>query len=180
MDALGNEGVAKYINDHFTATYLKVGTFEIVGGTKVGGNVASYFCTPDGSVLHAVAGKVGAKELLSEARWADELRKTAVTRATDLASGKIDGGKFRLVVQRAHFERYKDEAPSEGGGFGLGGGFRPLAAKLSATMPTTGSKTFKVHWLLTTKSMPKWEEAYPIVWRGILREQMSALPVAAR
>ena len=37
---------------------------------KNGGNVASYFCTPDGRVIHAVTGPVPAEELLAAARWA--------------------------------------------------------------------------------------------------------------
>jgi hypothetical protein len=37
---------------------------------KNGGNVASYFCTPDGRVIHAVTGPVPAGELLAAARWA--------------------------------------------------------------------------------------------------------------
>lgn len=37
---------------------------------RQGGNVASYFCTPDGRVIHVVAGPVNATHLLKEARWA--------------------------------------------------------------------------------------------------------------
>ena len=37
---------------------------------KNGGNIASYFCTPDGRVIHAVTGPVPAQELLAAARWA--------------------------------------------------------------------------------------------------------------
>ena len=37
---------------------------------KNGGNVASYFCTPDGRVIHAVTGPVPGDELLAAARWA--------------------------------------------------------------------------------------------------------------
>ncbi len=39
---------------------------------KNGGNVASYFCTPDGRVINAVLGPVTATELLDEARFAIE------------------------------------------------------------------------------------------------------------
>ncbi|MFQ5731712.1 MAG: hypothetical protein ACE5KM_07140 [Planctomycetaceae bacterium] len=37
---------------------------------KNGGNVASYFCTPDARVIHAVGKPVSGKRLLKEARWA--------------------------------------------------------------------------------------------------------------
>jgi hypothetical protein len=46
------------------------GTFQIINGQKVGGNVASYFCVWDGGVLHAVPGQVNAQKLLEEAHWA--------------------------------------------------------------------------------------------------------------
>jgi hypothetical protein len=46
-----------------------VGTFRIVNGQKQGGNVASYFCTPDGRVLHLIAGPVDGDTLIREARW---------------------------------------------------------------------------------------------------------------
>ena len=37
---------------------------------KNGGNVVSYFCTPEGRLIHAVGGPVDANRLLEEARWA--------------------------------------------------------------------------------------------------------------
>ena len=67
MNALADEKVAEYVNEHCIATYLKVGTFQVVNGQKVGGNVASYFCVNDGAVVHAVAGPVDAQVFLSEA-----------------------------------------------------------------------------------------------------------------
>ncbi len=56
------------------AAHQQVGSFEVVNRAGVlvknGGNVASYFCTPDGRVIHAVIGPVPAEELLAAARWA--------------------------------------------------------------------------------------------------------------
>ncbi len=58
------------------AAHQQVGSFEVVNTfgvlRKNGGNVASYFCTPDGRVVHAVTGPVPANELLDAARWAVE------------------------------------------------------------------------------------------------------------
>ena len=64
MNALANEEVGKYFNENFVSSYQKVATFKIVDGQKQGGNVASYFCAPDGRVLHVVAGPVDAATLL--------------------------------------------------------------------------------------------------------------------
>ncbi|MGH7226279.1 MAG: hypothetical protein ACRELF_23940, partial [Gemmataceae bacterium] len=78
MNALSNAEASKYLNDNFVATYQKVGTFTITnGGQKQGGNVASYFCTPEGRVLHVLAGPVKAGVLLREARWVVETAKLA-------------------------------------------------------------------------------------------------------
>jgi len=68
--------VAAYFGEHFVAAHQQVGSFEVVnkGGTlqKNGGNVASYFCTPDGRVIEAVSGPVSGAKLLKEAQWAVE------------------------------------------------------------------------------------------------------------
>ena len=54
MGALANDQVGDYLNRHFVSSFLKVGTFALVNGQKQGGNVATYFCLPDGRVLHAL------------------------------------------------------------------------------------------------------------------------------
>jgi hypothetical protein len=66
--------VAAYFQKHFVAAYQQVGSFEVVDQhgklQRNGGNVASYFCTPEGRVIHAATGPIGADELLEYARWA--------------------------------------------------------------------------------------------------------------
>jgi hypothetical protein len=56
------------------AAHQQVGEFQVVDQhgqlVKNGGNVATYFCTPDGRVVHATLGPVSPEELLAEARWA--------------------------------------------------------------------------------------------------------------
>lgn len=51
-----------------------MGSFEVIDEfgklQRNGGNVASYFCTPEGRVVHAVTGPIKAEELLEEAKWA--------------------------------------------------------------------------------------------------------------
>jgi len=63
VNALANAEVGRFLNEHFVSSFQKVATFKIVGGQKQGGNVASYFCAPDGRVLHAIAGPVDAATL---------------------------------------------------------------------------------------------------------------------
>ena len=64
MNALANPEVGAFLNKHFVSSFQKVATFQIVNGQKQGGNVASYFCAPDGRVLHCVAGPVDAGTML--------------------------------------------------------------------------------------------------------------------
>jgi hypothetical protein len=103
VNALANPEVGKYINEYFCSSFQKVATFKIVGAQKQGGNVASYFCAPDGRVLHVVAGPVDANTLLNEAKWVVETTKKA------MADSKGNGGHFKAYFRRAHAERLKNE-----------------------------------------------------------------------
>jgi hypothetical protein len=103
VNALNNPEVGKYLNEHFVSGFQKVGTFKIVGQQKQGGNVASYFCAPDGRVLHCVAGPVDAATLIREAKWVVETTKKAI----DVSKG--DGTKFKAHFRTAHAERLKNE-----------------------------------------------------------------------
>jgi hypothetical protein len=170
VNALADAKVAEYVREHLVATYLKVGTFRIVNGQKQGGNVASYFCHPDGAVLHAVAGPVNADVLLREARWALETRKSAVTLSTNLATGDLEPEKYREQVRKAHRERFRAETQ--------------LGAKanraLPFALPRADARPAQVHWVLATNPLAALEDVYPVVWQQILGEQLSGLPVARK
>jgi hypothetical protein len=104
VNALADPDVGNYLNEYFVSSFQKVATFRIVaGGQKQGGNVASYFCAPDGRVLHVVAGPVDAATLLREARWVVETTKAA------MAESKGDGIAFKTYFRKAHAERLRRE-----------------------------------------------------------------------
>jgi hypothetical protein len=103
VNALASSEVGKYLNQHFVSSFQKVATFRIVGGAKQGGNVAAYFCAPDGRVLHVVAGPVDAATLLNEAKWVVNTSKQLIK---DSAG---DGGKFKSLLRTAHSERLRRE-----------------------------------------------------------------------
>src|SRR5262249_49508139 len=91
-----------YLNEHFVSSFQKVGTFRIVNEQKQGGNVAVYFCTPGGRVLHAVAGPVPPATLLKEARW--------VITTWDLGLLECKGAgrsRFRSFIAEAHSARMR-------------------------------------------------------------------------
>jgi hypothetical protein len=103
VNALANPDVGKYLNEYFVSSFQKVATFKIVGGQKQGGNVASYFCAPDGRVLHVVAGPVDAATMLREAKWVVETTQKAMKEA------KNDGAKFKAYFRKAHADRLRAE-----------------------------------------------------------------------
>jgi len=169
VNALSDHRVAEFFNETFVCTYLKVGAFQIINGQKVGGNVASYFCLAEGSVLHAIAGQVDATTLLHEARWAVETRKSAKTFGTILGTDKVDMRKYYERVHKAHSERYHTEHKGWWGG--------DNEHTIPATMPKLATKRAQTHWLLARHTLAKLDTIYPTVWRQILNEQLSALPV---
>jgi hypothetical protein len=103
VGALNSPEVGKYLNEYFCSSFQKVGTFKIVGNQKQGGNVASYFCAPDGRVLHSVAGPVDAGTMVREAKWVVETTKKA------MEESKGNGGSFKAYFRKAHAERLKNE-----------------------------------------------------------------------
>ena len=103
MGALNNDEVGKFVNEYFVSSYQKVATFKIVNGNKQGGNVAAYFCAPDGRVLHCVAGPVNADTFLKEAKWVVETAKTCIKES------KGNGAKFKEMLRKAHAEKLKSE-----------------------------------------------------------------------
>jgi hypothetical protein len=103
VNALANPEVGKYLNEYYVSAFQKVATFKIVGNQKQGGNVAAYFCAPDGRVLHCVAGPVNANVMLNEARWVVETTKKA------MEVSKGDGARFKATFRKAHADRLRDE-----------------------------------------------------------------------
>jgi hypothetical protein len=108
VGALNNPEVGKYVNEFFVSSYQKVATFKIVNGQKQGGNVAAYFCAPDGRVLHCVAGPVDAQTFLREAKWTVETARAAIKDSTG-KDGKVNGAKFKELFRKAHAEKLRQE-----------------------------------------------------------------------
>jgi hypothetical protein len=162
VNALANKEVGNYLNGQFVASYQKVGTFKIVNGAKQGGNVASYFCTPDGRVLDVIAGPVDAATFLREARWAVETYKLAVL------DSQGDEGRLRAFFRQAHADRLRQES-----------GLDVTAASNPQRQPDL-SLQGRVHLLLTAAPCVPIQQAYRLVFERILGEQVSTAPVEVR
>jgi hypothetical protein len=103
VNALNNPEVGKLVNEHFVCSFQRVGTFRIVGKQKQGGNVATYFCAPDGRVLHSIAGPVNAQQMLAETRWVVDTAIKAMKEA------KKDGARFKAIFRTAHAEKLRHD-----------------------------------------------------------------------
>jgi hypothetical protein len=176
---LSDDAVGRFVADNFEATHQKVGTFRVVNGAKQGGNVASYFCLSDGTVIHAVAGPLDARQYLQELRWAVELRK--------LAAGEAGGDvvKYRTVLRKGHLERLAAEPGLRLPAHTLPvliAGVRPVPSANEIRTPTgraLGTQA-QVHALLAYYPLPKLQQLYPIVFEDVLKEKLSTLPVATK
>ena len=103
MNALANPEVGKLLGKYFVSSFQRVATFRIVGKQKQGGNVATYFCAPDGRVLHALAGPVDAGTMLREAQWVVD------TAEKGIKASKGDGAEFKAYMRKAHAAKLRSE-----------------------------------------------------------------------
>ena len=169
MNALARPDIGQYLNAHFVAAFQKVGNFKIVNGQKQGGNVASYFCTPDGRVLDAVAGPVDGPTLLREARWVVETCNLA-----DL-DGKGTAG-LKEVFRKAHADRLLQE-------HGLQSRLAPrtefttedVAAVLDRGRGLDNAG--RIHLLLATYPLAPIGKVYRPIFERVLNEAVSTTPV---
>jgi hypothetical protein len=177
VSALSRPQVGDYLNRHYVSAFQKVGTFQIAGGQKQGGNVASYFCTPNGRVLHAVAGPVNGTTFLREAQWAHETYQLAML-------GNAPPERLRCFFRKAHLERLEREH-----GILLTEHRLPAATAVNSKLldevllenQHVGlSNEGKVHLVLAVGAAPKLDSVYQPVFERILNERVSTNPVAGR
>jgi hypothetical protein len=176
VGALANAEVGEYINRHFVASFQKVGTFRIVGNQKQGGNVASYFCTPNGSVLSAIAGPVDAATLLREANWVVETRKMA------LLESHGDMQRFKQVFRQAHTERLPQQPALTMAQWSHQHPVGPSPAALTTLLDSNAGmwgldQQGQIHLLLARYPLIPLDQVYRVVFERILGEKVSTRPV---
>jgi hypothetical protein len=175
VNALTDQQVGQYLNRHFVSAFQKVATFRINGGQKQGGNVAAYFCTPAGLVLHAVAGPVDAETFLREARWANETYHLAQLNAENPT-------QFQAYFRNAHLGRLQREygvrlhsvrqpRPHDSTAKQLD---RFLQDNVNLPLDNQG----KVHLLLAAGALVPLGQVYQVVFERVLNEKISTDPVA--
>ena len=176
MGALTSQQVGAYCRRHFVSAFQKVATFQIDGLQKQGGNVASYFCTPDGQVLHAVAGPVDARTFLREARWANDTYQLA------LLENQKTLAQLRAFFRRAHLDRLQEEQHTRIAADRLPNpetvNAKALAQLLDHNQQAGLNNQGKVHLLLAVAPLPRLEQVYQVVFENILNERITTKPVA--
>jgi hypothetical protein len=165
--------VGNYLNTFFISSYQKVGTFRVANGRKQGGNVASYFCLPDGHVLHVLAGPTNADTMLQEARWVVETWKLA------LLEKKEDPHQLLAFFAKAHADRLRQEH-----GLTLSEDQQLRSAStvdltklLDQSANQRLSRQGRIHLLLACTSPLKIEQIYRVIFEKILGETISTSPV---
>ncbi len=174
MNALAKKQVGDYLDRHFVSAFQRVGTFQVAGDQKQGGNVAAYFCTPDGLVLHAVAGPADESTFLREARWAVETYNLA------LLKNVRSEPQAQVFFRKAHLERLQTEhgvSPHDLGLAGKNGPIRDWKTFFNQHQVRLGANQGKVHLLLAARSVPRLGDVYQFVFDRILGERVSTNPV---
>lgn len=178
MGALSSSAVGDYLNRHFVAGFQKVATFQINGEQKQGGNVAGYFCTPDGLVLHALAGPVDGHTFLREARWANDTYNLA------MLENRATLSELRAFFRKAHLDRLQNEHivlaqlpdPANPPAFNAANLGELLDGNRHLALENQG----KVHLLLAVAPLPRLNQVYQTLFEKILGERISTRPVTER
>ena len=174
MNALAKDEVGRYMNRHFVSAHQRVGTFLVAGGQKQGGNVACYFCTTDGLVLHAIAGPVDEATFLREARW--------VVDTCNLAALKKFQSELqvRTYFRKVHLERLQAEHGISNHDPRYPGKSMPLRdwnSLWTLNHLRIGNNQGKVNLLLASDPLPRLGDVYQKVFSKILNERISTNPV---
>jgi hypothetical protein len=194
VNALADRKVGELVNKHFIASFQRVGSFKIEGKQKQGGNVATYFCAPDGRVLNAIAGPVDARTMLEETQWTIQKTREAIKES------KGNADKFKGRLRKYHAERLQDQ---------YGARVTPIlkdqtmqeletalayrdkdGRKLAPVLPLPPienkeevkplSNLGKTHQLLAAHAGAKIEQIYGAVFQGILNEKVTTKPVQTK
>jgi hypothetical protein len=175
VNALAKDEVGRYLNRHFVSAFQRVGTFRVAGAQKQGGNVASYFCTSDGLVLHAIACPVDEAAFLREARWAVDTCNLAILKNLQSES------QLRSFFRNVHLERLQTEhgvAAHDPRYPTKSLPIRDWKSFWDYHYPRIGNNQGKVHLLLASTPLPRIADVYQKVFSKILNERISINPVA--
>jgi hypothetical protein len=194
VNALADRRVGELINKHFIASFQRVGSFQVAGKQKQGGNVATYFCASDGRVLSAIAGPVDAQTMRDEVEWTVQKTREAIKES------KGNADKFKALLRTYHAERLQEKYNARvtpilkdqaGQTLETALAYRDRdGRKLAPVLPLPPienpgevrslSNLAKTHQLLAAHAGAKIEQLYGAVFEGILNEKVTTKPVQVK
>lgn len=178
--ALAKQEVGDFLTKHFVSVYDKVGTFEVNfesdgRARRNGGNVAAFLCTPNGNVIHVVAGPRTAEAFLAEAKWSVSMF-SQITSQSGL--GKTPA-RVAIMLRAAHAEAVQllnnPDAPTSERA--LLSHEPPADPKLAGLDQNGRRQRRMVHQLLTNRAFEQMASVGPTVYTAVLGEKVTTRPV---
>jgi len=165
--------LTRFLEANYVPAYQQVAEFRRIVSkglpdTKVGGNVVSYFCTPEGRVIHAAVGPVDPQVLYKEGKWAAS--RYAKIRHKDFETQR----KLLAIAHRRLYGQTKmrDQKLSESG---------RKVSKFShhgnSQVIDGDSLDTHVHRILAKKPLPLVGEVYQEIFEYLGQESVSARAV---
>lgn len=186
MQALAKQEVGDFLTQNFVSVYDKIGTFQMnvdENGTaqKNGGNVAAFFCTPKGYVIHVAAGPRTGEAFLAEAKWALAVHSQILAdRTLGKSQARIDQvSRVTAALRWAHTEAFKSlssrdpNAPRSE----LVWNKPPADPALNGLDEAGRRQRTKVHELLASRAYEPLTNVGPLVYTMILGERVTHQPV---
>ncbi len=183
MQALAKPEVGDFLSKNFVSVYDKVGTFQVNSSTdgktanRNGGNVAAFFCTPSGYVIHTAAGPRTSEAFLAEAKWAVSVYSQILSdRSLGVVQGRIDQvSRVTAALRSAHSSAYdlmnKPDQVLPGRELVLHA--PPADPKLKGLDDAGRKQRKQVHQLFKTHAFEPLAMIGPKVYKDILGEKVS-------
>lgn len=186
MQALARREVGDFLSKNFVSVYDRVGSFQVDidsdGRTKRnGGNVAAFFCTPNGYVIHVAAGPRTAEAFLAEAKWAVTVHSQIMSDPNwGRSQARIEQvSRVTAALRQAHSDALNlmNNPDSSVPGSELVLHEPPAAPSLKGLDEAGRRQRKQVHQLLMTRAYEPLANVGPLVYTRILGEKVTQQPV---
>jgi hypothetical protein len=186
VQALANQEVGDFLTKYFVSVYDKVGTFQVDVGAdgkprRNGGNVAAFFCTPSGYVIHVAAGPRTAEAFLAEAKWAAAVyRKIMTDRSLGQSLARVEQvSRVTAALREAHSDALDlmNHPNMSAPGRELVLHDPPQDPNLRALDDAGRKQRKQVHHLMMTRAYEPLANVGPWIYSTVLGEQVTSQPV---
>jgi hypothetical protein len=181
--ALAKPEVGDFLTKNFVSVHDKVGTFQVKVGSdgktpnRNGGNVAAFFCTPTGYVIHVAAGPRTAEAFLAEAKWAVAVYSQIMSdRSLGAAQARADQiPRVTAALRQAHSQAHDllNKPDQNVPGRELVLHEPPSDPKLKGLDDASRNQRKQVHKLFKTRAYEPLATIGPKVYTDILGEKVT-------